>query len=285
MRCCVCQKETPPRKRYCDRCHVHIKSEDRAKRRAALIEAYDKGSDGFRCHWSNLLVEERDLSDPFYICFDHLIPIESSKLVVSSALFNTMKKELGPDEFPLAFKLLASHHRGSPFEKDLLKFEYWHMRAPSPMGPERRLHKAELTKVLVPKCVICGRPPRRLSMYCPQCRRIVLQKNHGIRARATALKAAWSSDEEGFLCYYTGIKLDVDDPFSPWSLSFDHRIPGEDGTLAVAAWWVNTMKTALSEQEFWSVVTEYDRYLREGGEFDRDVAEFKYWRRKGRPHP
>ena len=39
------------------------------------------------------------------------------------------------------------------------------------------------------------------------------------------------------------------------------------------------MKTALPEDEFWAVVTEYNRYLREGGEFDSDVVEFGYWRR------
>ena len=39
-------------------------------------------------------------------------------------------------------------------------------------------------------------------------------------------------------------------------------------------------KTALSGGEFWKVVGEYERCLREGGEFDRDVVEFKYWRRR-----
>jgi len=35
----------------------------------------------------------------------------------------------------------------------------------------------------------------------------------------------------------------------------------------------------LSGEEFWKVVGEMDRYLREGGEFDRDVVGFRYWRR------
>jgi hypothetical protein len=29
------------------------------------------------------------------------------------------------------------------------------------------------------------------------------------------------------------------------------------------------MKTAMSEEELWKVVGEYERYLREGGEFDK----------------
>ena len=38
------------------------------------------------------------------------------------------------------------------------------------------------------------------------------------------------------------------------------------------------MKTALSDSEFWAVVMEYDRYMREGGEFDRHVVDFEYWK-------
>ncbi len=65
---------------------------------------------------------------------------------------------------------------------------------------------------------------------------------------------------------------------SPWFITFDHRLPGDRETIVVAAWWVNAMKTALSEEEFWKVVLEYDRYLRGGGEFDRDVVDYDYWR-------
>ena len=56
------------------------------------------------------------------------------------------------------------------------------------------------------------------------------------------------------------------------------RPPGA-GTLVVAAWWVKEMRTALAGVEFWKVVIEYKRCLREGGELDRDICEFRYWRR------
>ena len=55
--------------------------------------------------------------------------------------------------------------------------------------------------------------------------------------------------------------------------------PSGAGTFVVAAWWVNAMKSAMSEEEFRKVVIEYGRYLREGGEFDREVVGFGYWRR------
>jgi hypothetical protein len=91
------------------------------------------------------------------------------------------------------------------------------------------------------------------------------------------MKAAWAPSKDGFMCKYTGVKLDDEDPRSPWYLSFDHGVPGNKNSIVVTAYWLNLMKTALSAQEFWSVVLEYDRYLREDGEFDRDVAEFIYW--------
>ena len=34
----------------------------------------------------------------------------------------------------------------------------------------------------------------------------------------------------------------------------------------------------MSEGEFGKVVGEYDRYLREGGEFDGEVVGFEHWR-------
>ncbi len=97
------------------------------------------------------------------------------------------------------------------------------------------------------------------------------------------MREAWNPAEDGFACHYTGARVDDMDPMSPWFLTFDHRVPGEAGTIVVAAWWVNLMKTALSEDEFWAVVAEYDKFLNRGGEFDRDVVEFKYWRRARRP--
>ena len=84
MECCICEKETPPRKRYCDRCRTLVGSNDRTKRRAALRMAYDRSADGFRCHWCGVLLEEEDYADPFHLCFDHLIPEKTSELVVSS---------------------------------------------------------------------------------------------------------------------------------------------------------------------------------------------------------
>ena len=280
MRCYVCGKETHPRQRYCDRCRIFVTdTKEQMKRRAALREAYDQDHDGFRCHWSGILLDEIDRDGPFSLCFDHLVPVRTSKLVVSSALFNLMKCELTDEEFLLAIKELADHLRGQEFDKNLIKFTHWNVKAPSPTGPGRRPGNKGLGKVNVPECIICGRPPLHWSYYCSRCRPFVVMHPHAKRLHARAMREAWSKEQDGFCCHYTGVRLNERDTRSPWFLSFDHGIPGDDQTLVVAAFWVNAMKTALSEAEFWAVVLEYDRYLREGGEFDRDVAEFRYWKR------
>ena len=41
-----------------------------------------------------------------------------------------------------------------------------------------------------------------------------------------------------------------------WSLTLDHRVPGDDREFVVAVWWVNYMKTDLGEDELWVVVRE-----------------------------
>ncbi len=64
-----------------------------------------------------------------------------------------------------------------------------------------------------------------------------------------------------------------------WFFLFDHLMLGDDRVFVVATWRVNAMKMDLGIEKFWKVIGEYDRYMREGGEFDRDVVGFDYWRR------
>lgn len=283
MHCIICGRDTPPWVRYCDRCRDFFRAnKDKLKRRTALQAAYDKTVDGFRDHWSCVVLEERDLDDPFHLCFDHRVPVEESELVVSSELFNQMKSQLSPEEFRRAFEELAAHLDGEPFDRDCIKFEYWRHRASAPPPPPRRLQPWELATVLVDECVVCGAPPIKWSYYCTRCRRLVAWQGGPRTANARALKEAWCEEEDGFLCKYTGVRVDEDDPGSPWYISFDHAVPGDRDTLVVSAYWVNMMKTALSADEFEAVVREYDRYLCEGGEFDRHVVEFRHWRRTRR---
>jgi len=65
----------------------------------------------------------------------------------------------------------------------------------------------------------------------------------------------------------------------PWSPNFEHVVPGDDRGFAVAAWWVNLMRTDLGVDMFFLVAGKLDRVWREGGEFDRDVRVVRNWRK------
>jgi hypothetical protein len=65
---------------------------------------------------------------------------------------------------------------------------------------------------------------------------------------------------------------------SPWYITFDHRIPGKPGDLVVAAFWVNRMKTYLTEEEFRAVVMELADHIRSGTEFNKAVVDAARYR-------
>jgi len=240
--CFVCSR--PSTRRYCDRCSRLLGiRHDSTKRRAALREAYDRDLDAFRCHWSRVPLDERDPRDPFHISFDHFYPVRSSRLVVSSELLNSMKFELGPEEFPPVVRELAAHRAGAPFRRDVVKFEWWGRRAPAWPRPRGGLS-------LAGGCAVCGEARSARSRYCPRCYGLIGARHRDYVARARALGEAWSPGERRFLCHFTGVGLEEEDSGSPWLITFGRRVPGDDGTMVAAAWWVNRMKEGLSEEEF-----------------------------------
>ena len=82
---------------------------------------------------------------------------------------------------------------------------------------------------------------------------------------------------DGYVCRYTGVRP-LEEMGEPWSFNFDHVVPGDDRTFAVAAEWARRMKRGLSERDFWAVVREERRHLRTGRPFRRYVAKFEHWR-------
>jgi hypothetical protein len=133
-------------------------------------------------------------------------------------------------------------------------------------------------------CHICKNvvPPR--FTYCPRCHKH-FDKRHETLAHVLALIAAWDPIRNGFVCFYTGVILDENDPSSPWYLTFDHKIPGKKGDLVVCAAWVNSMKNQLSDEEFKAIIIELARCREAGEPFNLAVAQFKYWRAPARPEP
>jgi len=99
-----------------------------------------------------------------------------------------------------------------------------------------------------------------------------------------ALKEAWSSRHGGFLCHYTGVKLDENDSHSPWYLTFDHRTPHTKGDLVVAAFAINVMKSELSEDEFVKFIKHAAEHFA-GKPFNREIIPFDSWTRNPGPKP
>jgi hypothetical protein len=274
MPCIVCNMPSRPACLYCPRCrHIaDMAADDQliVEIRAALTEAWDEHLKRFLCFYTNLPLEEKDRKNPMFLVFDHIIPGQK-RLVACGSLPNFMKGDLTGDQFRIVIPELDDHFvSGRPFNRDIVRFPVpAHLQKPV----IRRLAapwEAPLWRVT--DCVVCHDPLFPKSMYCARCRRfITVQRDNA--ARRVALINAWSELQRGFLCRYTGVKLEELDFRSPWYITFDHRIPGKAGDLVVAAAWVNRMKSFLTEQQFRAVVHEFARHFRDGTPFDSKVLD------------
>lgn len=67
-----------------------------------------------------------------------------------------------------------------------------------------------------------------------------------------------------FICNYTQMKLDLDNPKSFRYLVFDHYIPGDPHKIVLTSALINTMKTDLLEDEFKDAVCQLADHFRLG---------------------
>lgn len=130
-------------------------------------------------------------------------------------------------------------------------------------------------------CPICGSPLHHpLATYCKRCKKLLdrvdIRKKPDKAARVRALQEAW--DGETFRCYYSGVRLIEDNPRDPRYLTFDHRIPRQEGDVVVTAAVLNDMKSDMADDEFKAMILQLAS-LFDGGEFDESVFNLKYWRR------
>ena len=83
--------------------------------------------------------------------------------------------------------------------------------------------------------------------------------------------------ENGEVCYYTGVALDMDDPHSPWYGSVDHWIPRDGRRLVLTCSFINAIKADQLEDEFWYNVRQLYRHHFEGKRFVK--RKLVYWYR------
>jgi hypothetical protein len=121
--CAICGWETRRGQMYCPRClrkHPSVTG-----RKDAMIRSWSRAKQAFLDYYLGLELEEKDVNSPFYTAFDHRLPRKKGDLVLTSMLVNSMKTNLSEEEFNLIMEELARCREGKPFNRDVIKFEYW----------------------------------------------------------------------------------------------------------------------------------------------------------------
>lgn len=137
-------------------------------------------------------------------------------------------------------------------------------------------HLTSTTNKDYPICPVCEFwPHAEHSIYCEDCGSLLLHKDEQA-ARVVAMVNVRLPGGK-FECHYTKLVLNLKDPTGPLYPHFDHRTPGKKGDLVICCAFVNEMKGALSEDEFWAVVFAYVDHL-DGKPFPPEVARLRYWK-------
>jgi hypothetical protein len=80
-----------------------------------------------------------------------------------------------------------------------------------------------------------------------------------------AIDGVWGHIRKyGFVCYYTGMLLDLDHPKSSWYLVFDHWMPRDPRKIVITSSLINEMKSDLTEEEFWYFIRQLANFYRHG---------------------
>jgi len=81
----------------------------------------------------------------------------------------------------------------------------------------------------------------------------------------------------GFVCQYTGIKLNMTDPKDPFYFSFDHMIPGDGRTVKLTFALLNEMKSDMTFEEFEYYILQFAKFFTTGNTIIK--KKLKYWYR------
>src|SRR5208283_386086 len=115
------------------------------------------------------------------------------------------------------------------------------------------------------KCCICGKPVfSNHSKYCRICSQFIRRMIVDQYPPSTIKNVLDFVRQKGYVCYYTGMPLDMDDSKSPWYGVLDHWIPNNDKKLVLTSALINDMKTDLTEKEFWYFIEQLYNYKKKG---------------------
>lgn len=202
-----------------------------------------------RCCLSGMSLEIDDDTSPWYLVFSHLDPRDKSRIFPASALVNAMKAGLSKKQFR-HYVLAIDDHRKKHLKVKRIPLVHW-LGLGSSMGDK--------------VCAGCGQAAAlKGRKFCARCARIDYRMKQA-RFPREAINAVWDYIRKyGFVCYYTGMPLDLDDPQSPWYLVFDHWMPRDPRKIVITSALVNKMKSDLTEEEFWYFISQLANHYRKG---------------------
>jgi len=217
---------------------------------------------GDRCCYSGMLLEIDDYTSPWYLVFSHLNPGDKAKIVPAAALLNAMKSFLLKKEF-WYYVLALDDHREKHLKVKRIPPVHWH-----------GLNASMDNRV----CAGCGQAAAlKWRRYCAKCDRIAYRMKRA-RFPREAINGVWAYIRKyGFVCYYTGMPLDLFDLKSPWYLVFDHWMPRDPRKIVITSAVLNIMKSDLTEEEFWYFIRQLANFRRHGAVVRK--RKLAYWSR------
>ena len=135
-----------------------------------------------------------------------------------------------------------------------------------------------MPKKLIKKCCICGKPVFSIkSIYCRRCSHFSARMSDE-RFPPETRDDLWKYlRKNGFICFYTEMKLDVFDKSSPSFLEFDHLVPGDPRKIVITSAFFNEMKGDLTIRELRRSVLQLYNYWFKGIKIKK--WKFRYWYR------
>jgi len=204
---------------------------------------------GRRCSLSGVSLQIDDDTSPWFLVFSRLNPGDKNKIFPAAALFNAMRSFLTKTEF-WYYVLALDDHRRKHLKVKKIPLVHWH-----------GLNASMDSRV----CDGCRQAEAlKWRKYCARCARIAYRMKRARFPRKT-INGVWAYVRKyGFVCYYTGMSLDLEDLKSPWYLVFDHWKPRDPRKIVITSAVLNIMKSDLTEEEFWYFIRQLANYRRHG---------------------
>jgi len=101
-KCCVCDKTCVLLSKYCPDCsRLYRRMRNKRFPRKAVKAIWDdvRKKKGYFCHYTGVELDTVNRRSPWYCVFDHYVPRNPGKIVLTSALVNAMKSDQTEEEF------------------------------------------------------------------------------------------------------------------------------------------------------------------------------------------